>query len=104
VELREETRDRLRGGLHVELYEYWTDKPHKRRKGTGMNLENVGMKIWTSVYHSVVISVYHYVVVSVWDSVVDSVWNSVDDSVLDSVWNSVSIRLQDPIIEERRRG
>jgi hypothetical protein len=100
VELREEPRDRLRGGLHVELYEYWTDKPHKRRKGTGMNLEPVEYKIAKSVENSVLDPVW----VSVRRSVGNSVEASGDDSVVDFVRNSVDFGLTDPIREEREQG
>jgi hypothetical protein len=78
-----------------------------------MNLENVSVKIWNSVWWPVGNSVY----ASMWDflrrdsvgnSVRDSVVVSVRDSVYNSVWDpvmdSVDIGLAAPIRQEREQA
>ena len=72
-----------------------------------MNLENVGTKVWGSVWNSMRKFVGISVRDSAWKSVRYSMGISVGDSVWDSVensaWNSVTIRLQRPIRQERGR-
>jgi hypothetical protein len=57
-----------------------------------MNLENVGTKVWGSVWNSMRFFER------------DSMWDSVRDSMYNSVWDSVFDGLQLPIRKEGKQG
>jgi hypothetical protein len=90
--LREELRDGLCEDLCEGFCVFWTNRTHKTRKETGMNLENVRDRIWYSVRNSVYFSMEN------------SAGYSVDKSVRDPVRDSVDFGLAAPIRQERRQG